>query len=175
MRYTCWLIIETLRELTLGAMHLAHAESMIEKCRRTLTALWVVSFSLSSSFRPRESSSLPFIWFSWVGAPCLVNPILISPSFVSQHRSFPTPREPPKKWPPWPRFTHVPAGYPRGQRLVSHHLSPLPSPPPSSTVRQTATTPSCIHTYNHIQRTYKYIWASLIYEGTKDEVALQME
>lgn len=100
MQYTCWLITETWWEPMLGAMHLAHTESMIEKCRRTLTALWVVSFSLSSSLRPRESSSLPFIWFSWVGAPCLVNPILISPLFWFPNiAAFQPPVNPPRSGP----------------------------------------------------------------------------
>lgn len=63
--------------------------AVIERCRRTLTALWAPLFSLSSSHSPREPFSLPFIWFSWAGAPCLVYPV--PSSFSSRHPSFPAP------------------------------------------------------------------------------------
>lgn len=75
--------------LELGAMHLACTAAVIERCRRTLTALWAPFFSLSSSQSPRESSSLPFIWFSWAGSPCLVYPIVIPSSLSSQLRKAP--------------------------------------------------------------------------------------
>lgn len=50
--------------------------------------LWRLYEPLSSPFFffslcPRESSSPPFIWFSWIGPPCLVYPILIASSLVS--------------------------------------------------------------------------------------------
>lgn len=91
MQYTCCLMIETfMRTSTRSNASGAHW-AMIERCRRTLTALWVPFFSLSSSHSPRESSSLPFIWFSWVGAPCLVYPSPIPSSFSFLRPSFPTP------------------------------------------------------------------------------------
>lgn len=58
-------------------------------------ALWAPFFSFFLSLRPRESSSLPFIWFSWVGPPCLVDPILISCSLVSPNPLFEPPRSGP--------------------------------------------------------------------------------
>ena len=116
-----------------GAVHLVHTEPMIERCRRTLTALRAPFFSLSSSRSPRESSSLPFIWFSWVGAPCFgvprPHPLLTLPHIPA----FQTPTSTPMLCPPWPRFSHVPAGYPRGQCLVSHHLHQLSDRPPTCT------------------------------------------
>lgn len=80
-----------------------------------------------------------------LGASCLVYPI--PSSLSSPHASFPTPCTP-KTCPPWPCSSHVPAGHPRGQRLVSHHLLALPPPLSLLTVRKTA------HTTTH-QYVYK--------------------
>lgn len=66
MQYTCWPMIETFTRTSTRSNASGAHWAMIERCRRTLTALWAPFFSLSSSYSPRESSSLSFIWFSWV-------------------------------------------------------------------------------------------------------------
>lgn len=96
-----------------------------------------------SSLSPRESSSFcPSSGSHELAAPYLVYPILISSSHFSPHASASTS----KKCPPWPHTANVPAGYRRGQCLVSHHLSTLPSPPNLSAVRPTPHT-WFIHAY----------------------------
>lgn len=84
MQYTCWPITKTFTS-TNTTRHLAHTEPMIEKW--SLNSDGFMSPFLPPSFFlslcPRESSSPPFIWFSWIGPPCLVYPILIASSLVS--------------------------------------------------------------------------------------------
>lgn len=78
-------------------------------------------------------------WFSMFGVPHR-HPLL---SLITASQST-------KTWPPWPRSSQGPAGDPRGQHLVSHHLPVLPPPPSSSTVRRTPHTYARIHTYTKL-------------------------
>lgn len=88
MQYTCWLMIEPFIKASGKSIASGPHWAMIERCRRTLTALWVPLFSLFSSHSPRESSSLLFIWFSWAGAQYFGVPhsllLLIPASYLSE-------------------------------------------------------------------------------------------
>lgn len=114
--------------------------AMIERCRRTLTALWAPLFSPSSSHSPREPFSLPFIWFSWAGAPCLVYPV--PSSFSSEQPSFPTPPLHPQDVASLTPFLSCPS---RTSQRSAPCLSALLSlhNPSLSAVRQTPRT--CMH------------------------------
>lgn len=159
MQYTCRLIIETLREPTLGAMHLAHTESVIEKCRRTQTALWVVSFSLFLPSPQRViQSALHLVLMSRgsrFGEPHPHLPPLSFPNIAA----FQPPVNPPRCGPLDPASLMSQQDIP-GVSALSLIVLTLPSPTSSSTVRQPPHTHVPIHTttYSTQTNTFELHW-----------------